>query len=86
VATNIPLPSLTGSPLFSAPHRLDLRLEAANAPGQTNVSPTQISGVATLVSLVPGRSHLDTALSGTFLLLKPPVIPSTNEVPLYSAP
>ena len=86
VATNVPLPALTGSPLFSAPHHLDLRLDAANASGQTNVSLTQISGVATLVSVVPGRPYLDSALSGTFLLLKPPVIPSTNQVPLYPAP
>jgi hypothetical protein len=86
VATNVPLPALAGSLLFDTPHHLDLRLDAANAPGQTNVSPSQISGTATLVSVVPGRLWLDTALSGRFLLLKPPVIPSTNEVPLYTAP
>jgi hypothetical protein len=33
--------------------------------------------------VVPGRPYLDTALSGTFRLLKPPVIPATNDVPLY---
>jgi hypothetical protein len=86
VATNIPLPALTGSPLYSAPHHLDLRLDAANAPGSTNVSPTRINGVATLVSVVPGRPYLDTALSGTFLLLKPPGVAPTNEVPLQPAP
>ncbi len=86
VATNIPLPALTGSPLYSAPHHLDLRLDAANAPGSTNVSPTQINGVVTLVSVVPGRPYLDTALSGTFLLLKPPGVAPTNEVPLQPAP
>ena len=65
---------------------LDLRLDAANGPSQTNVSPTQIQGVATLVSRVPNRPYLDAAVSGTFMLLKPPTAPSTNEVPLYPAP
>jgi hypothetical protein len=82
VATNIPLPTLAGSVFFDRPHHMDLRLDAANADGQTNVSSTRISGVATLVSVVPGRPYLDSAVSGTFLLLKPPVIPSTNQVPL----
>jgi len=86
VATNVPLPALTGSPLFSAPHYVDVRLDAANAPGQANVRPTQISGVATLVSKVPNRAYLDSALSGAFLLLKPATAPSTNQVPLTPAP
>jgi hypothetical protein len=86
VATNVSLPALAGSPLFSVAHRLDLRLDAANGQTDQSVGPTQIQGRATLVSVVPGRPYLDTAAYGTFLLLKPPVRPSTNEVPLYSAP
>ncbi len=86
VATNVPLPALGDSPLFNAPHHLDIRFDAANAANQTNVSDTRIEGVATLVSVVPGRPHLDTAISGTFLLLKPPATLSTNEVPLHPVP
>ena len=83
VAQNVPLPALAGSPLFSATNYVDLRLDAA---GQTNLRPTQITGVATLVSKVPNRPYLDSALSGTFLLLKPATASPTNDVPLYPAP
>ena len=85
-ATNIPLPTLTGYPLLSFTSYLDLRLDAANGPGVTNVSATQIQGVVTLVSRVPNRPHLDAAVSGTFMLLKSSTAPSTNAVPLYPAP
>lgn len=86
VAANVPLPALAGSPLFGAPHYIDLRLDATNTPGQTNVSPTQVQGVATLVSRVPGRSYQDTAVSGQFVLVRPPTAPATNEVPLTPVP
>ncbi|HSA00614.1 MAG TPA: hypothetical protein P5055_07725, partial [Candidatus Paceibacterota bacterium] len=86
VAARIPLPPLAESPLFSAPHHLDLRLDAMNVPGQTNVGSTRISGAATWVSVVPGRPYLDSEFSGTFLLLKPPAIPSTRDVSLGLAP
>lgn len=82
VATNIPLPALTGSPLFSTPHRLDLRLTAANGESGQSVNASRLEGSALLVSAVPNQPHLDTALVGTFLLLKTPPKPSTNEVPL----
>ncbi len=83
VATNVSLNALAGSPLFSTSHFVQLRLDAANGQTNQSVGPASVEGVATLVSVVPGRPYLDTAVSGTFLLLKPPVIPSTNEVPLY---
>jgi hypothetical protein len=83
VATHVPLPALAGSPLFNQPTHIDVRLDAANQPGQTNVGPAQIQGVATLVGVVPGRPYLDSAASGTFLLLKPSEPVSTNRVPLY---
>jgi len=86
VATNIRLPVLTAYPSLSFTNYLDLRLDAANGPGQTNVSPTQIQGAATLVSKAPGRSYLDSAVSGTFLLMKAPTAPATNEVPLTPVP
>jgi hypothetical protein len=82
VSTNIPVPALTDSPLFSGPNHIDLRLDADNSQTNQSVSPTEISGVATLVSVVPGRPYLDTALSGVFVLLKPATPPSTNNVPL----
>ncbi len=82
VSTNIPMPALADSPLFSGPNHIDLRLDAANGQTNQSVGPTQISGVATLVSVVPGQPCLDTALSGTFVLLKPATPPSTNNVPL----
>jgi hypothetical protein len=65
---------------------LDLRLDAANGPSETNVGPTRIQGAATLVSKGPGRSYLDSAVSGTFLLMKAPTAPATNEVPLAPVP
>ena len=86
VATNIRLPVLTAYPSMSFTNYLDLRLDATSAPGQTNVSPTQVQGVATLVSKTPKRPYLDTGVSGTFLLLKPPPAPSTNEAPLTRVP
>ena len=77
---------LRGSPALSFTNYLDLRLEAANGPGETNVTSTRIEGAATLVSRSPNRSHLDAAISGTFELLKQSTARSTNEVPLYPAP
>jgi len=35
------------------------------------------------VSTVPGQPSLDSAQSGTFVLQKPPTLPSTNQVRLY---
>jgi hypothetical protein len=82
VTTNILIPALADSPLFSGPNYIDLRLDADNSQTNQRVSPGRISGVATLVSVMPGRPYLSTALSGTFALLKPAPAASTNEVPL----
>ena len=86
VATNIALPTLVAFPALCFTNYLDLRLEATNSPGQTNVSPTRIQGSATLVTRDPNGRHLDSAAIGTFMLLKPPTAPSTNHVPLTPAP
>jgi hypothetical protein len=86
VATNIPLAILADSPAWQFTTYLDLRLEAVNSPGQTNVSPTRIQGVALLINKVPDHSHLDIAPYGTFTLLRPPTAPATNDVPLFPAP
>ncbi|GEM_PF-1424151 len=85
VATDVALPVLTESPALRFTNYLDLRLDAANSPNQTNVSPTRMQGVATLVSKAPNRAYLDAAVYGTFELLRPPTSPATNEVPLYPA-
>lgn len=87
MGTNIPIDlARNGSPLFDKVHSVSLRLEAANGPGQSNVASTEIRGVATLVSLAPDRPCLDAAMSGPFVLLKPPGIPATNDIPLLPAP
>lgn len=71
---------------FNVPIWLDLSLTALNGlPNQTN-SLTEIAGRATLGIHYSGLPHLDTTTEGTFLLLKPPVKPSTNEVQLVTAP
>ena len=83
IATNIPLPTLTAYPGLGFTNWVDLRLDATNGPGVTNVSPNEIAGTVTLVSKVPGRGYLDAAVSGTFTLLKRITPASTNDVPLY---
>jgi hypothetical protein len=85
-ATNVALPAMTDSPLFNQPSHMDVRLDADNARTSQSVGLRQISGVATLVSVVPGRPYLDSLITGRFLLLKPAPVPSTNQVPLYPAP
>ncbi len=86
VATNIALRVLMDSPALRFTNYMDLRLDAVNSSGQTNVRPTEIRGAATLVSKVPNRGYLDAAVFGTFTLVKLPTAPSTNEVPLYPVP
>jgi len=86
VATNVCLPALAAYPSSAFTNYLDLRLDAANGPGETNVSPTRVGGAATLASKVPGRSYQDSTVSGTFLLMKAPTAPATNDVPLYPVP
>jgi hypothetical protein len=80
--SSLSLPAAT-TPL-NAPITLDLQLAAQNGlPNQTN-SPTEVAGDATLRVQYAGLPHLDTTNRGTFLLLKPPVQPSTNEVSLFT--
>ncbi len=67
--------------LLNTPITLSLRLAADNTDARTNVGPKRVEGNATLV-LRSGLPHLQTTNFGTFLLLKPPVRPSTNQVQL----
>lgn len=82
-ALNVPLPPLLGRPLLGATQYVSLGLVAANGQANQRVSPTEIRGVATLFTAVAGRPYLNTEVSGRFLLLKPPVRPSTNQVSLH---
>jgi hypothetical protein len=84
VATEIPMPA--EATLLNQPLSLSLSLNAANGLEDQSVSATEVQGVGTLISRVPGQPHLDTTNSGVFQLLKPPVAPSTNEVELVAAP
>jgi len=86
VATDIPLPVFEGDPELGFINHLDLRLDAANSTGETNVSPDRIEGEATLVVKVPGQPYLDAAATGPFVLFRPPTAASSNEVPLYPIP
>ena len=79
---NVRLPA--DSTLLEVPILLTLELSAQNANGQINVSPTEIQGKATLAMHYEGLPHLNTTTSGRFLLMKPPVRPSTNQVKLVS--
>jgi hypothetical protein len=86
VATNVPLPTLVAYPSLAFTNYLDFRLEASNTPGQTNVTPSRISGSVTLVNRVANARHLDAVASGTFTLMKEPTAPATNDVPLLPVP
>jgi len=83
VATDIPLPVFATEPTLGFTNYLSLGLEAANSPGETNVSPDRIEGEASLVVKVSGEPHLDAAETGPFIMQRQPTAPSTNEVPLY---
>lgn len=84
LATDIPMPA--EATLLNEPMLLSLALNASNGMQDQSVSDTEIEGVATLISRVPGQPHLNTTNAGVFQLLKPPVAPSTNEVELVAAP
>ncbi|MFO1478389.1 MAG: LamG-like jellyroll fold domain-containing protein [Verrucomicrobiota bacterium] len=86
VATNIPIAVFTNYSGSGYTNYIDLRLDAANVPGATNVSPARIAGAARLVIRVTGGRHLDSGLDGTFTLLKTPARSVTNVVPLQPAP
>jgi hypothetical protein len=71
---------------FYAPLNLTFFLSATNGVANQSVSSAQVEGVATLVTEVGGRPFLNTTNHGTFLLLRPPVKPSTNDVDLVAVP
>jgi hypothetical protein len=83
-ATSIPLPA--SATLFNTPATLALYLNAMNGLTNQTVSPTQIQGTGELIAQYSGQPQLNTTNEGTFLLLKSPIAPSTNEVQLVGAP
>lgn len=86
VASIAGIPVAATATLLNEPMNLSLFLGATNGVTDQSVSATQVEGTATLVSAVPAKPFLNTTNVGAFLLLKPPVTPSTNQVPLASQP
>ena len=84
LATGIPLAA--NATLLNTPTSLSLSLSAMNGLNNQSVSATQIQGSATLIAQYAGQPQLNTTNFGTFLLLKPPAAPSTNQVQLTAAP
>jgi len=84
VSGGVPVPA--SATLLNTAMSLTLAISAQNGLTNQSVSPTLIKGVATLTALVPALPHLSTTNFGTFLLVKPPVKPSTNDVQLATAP
>jgi hypothetical protein len=80
------LPVAAGATLLNEPMSLSLFLSAMNGITNQVVSAAQVRGTGSLVSAVPGKPFLATTNFGTFVLLKPPVQPSTNQVELVTAP
>jgi hypothetical protein len=85
VATNISMQVFADDPTGFINH-MDLRLDAANHTGETNVGPGRIEGEATLAVKVPGQPYLDAVQTGPFVLVRPPTAASSNEVPLQPVP
>jgi hypothetical protein len=80
------LPVAAGATLLNEPMSLSLFLSAQNGITNQNVSATQVQGTGSLISAVPDKPFLTTTNFGTFVLLKPPVKPATNQVDLVTAP
>jgi hypothetical protein len=80
------VPVAASATLLNEPMSLSLFLSAQNGIANQTVSATQVQGTGSLISAVPGKPFLSTTNFGTFVLLKPPVKPSTNQVELVTAP
>ena len=81
---NIPMPA--NATLLNSAMSLIFDLNAPNGQTNQSVSPTLIQGQGTLITTIPGREYLNNTNRGTFVLLKSPVKPSTNEVQLVAQP
>jgi hypothetical protein len=85
-ATVAGIPLAANATLVNTPASLTLVLAAMNGTPNQTVSDTQIQGDAELITQYAGQPQLNTTNQGTFILLKPPVAPSTNQVQLVNAP
>jgi len=85
-ATASGIPLAASATLLNIPANLRLLLNAMNGVTNQSVSEMQIQGTGELIAQYTGQPQLDTTNQGTFLLLKPPVAPSTNQVQLVNAP
>ena len=83
-AENIPVSA--NATLLNTPANLTLYLSAMNGVTNQSIGETQIQGAGKLLVQYTGQPQLDTTNLGTFLLLKPPVAPSTNQVQLVNTP
>jgi hypothetical protein len=72
--------------LLNSPASLSLLLSAMNGLTNQFVSETQIQGTGQLTVQYTGQPQLNTTSPGTFLLVRPPVAPSTNQVQLVATP
>jgi hypothetical protein len=80
------IPVAPGASLLDSAMSLGFLLRATNGQPNQTVSSTQVQGAATLITEVSGKPYLNTTNRGTFLLLKPRVAPSTNQVELVRTP
>jgi len=80
------VPVAASATLLNEPMSLSLFLSAQNGITNQLVSATQVRGTGSLISAVPNKPFLTTTNFGSFVLLKPPVQPSTNQVDLVTAP
>ena len=83
-ASDIPIPP--EATLLNSRMVLTFQLNANNGIINQLVTPDRVEGVANLVIQVPDKPYLNATNEGTFLLIKPPVRPSTNQVQLGRVP
>ena len=84
LAAGIPIPP--EATLLNSRMVLTFQLNANNGVINQLVTPDRVEGMANLVIQVPDKPYLNATNEGTFLLVKPPVRPSTNQVQLGRIP
>jgi hypothetical protein len=81
-----PIPLDPGDNLLGLAGWQTLRLTALDGQPEQTVDPGEIRGLASLVTHYSNAPHLGTTNTGTFVLLKPPAAPQTNEVEYVPIP
>lgn len=82
--TGIAMPA--NATLLNLPTVLELDLSATNGMENQEVGDNFLQGHAVLRTIYPGPSHLDSTATGSFLMHRLSVRPSTKEVELVTAP